>query len=84
MKSIKIGCYVWAGVNLLVMVIFLCYLHCYREQLDIAIQIVDTAADFYNATLRLFFVSCWTFNIHLWSLVLLVAGITLAAYMSDD
>jgi len=57
----KIGCGVWAGLWTLALLIFMCVLCRYRDQFDIAIQIVDTAADFYNATLRLFFVSCFTF-----------------------
>jgi len=60
-KPIKIGLFAWAGLWSIAFLIFICVLLRYRDQFDIAIQIVDTAADFYNATLRLFFVSCFTF-----------------------
>jgi len=53
---------------------FNCLLYCYWSQLEIAIAIVDCAADFFNATRRLFVLSVFYFFIT--SVALGWAGVT--------
>jgi len=48
--------------SLLMIAIFVCWLWCYYGSFEIAIAVIDTAADYYNDTKRLFFLSCWVFN----------------------
>lgn len=46
-----------AVIFFIIFLIFNCCLFCFKDDLDIAIAVIDTSADFYNDTKRLMFVS---------------------------
>lgn len=58
-KAIVIGLLTFAALMFIFFVGFNCLLYCFYHEFDIAIQIVDTTADFYNDTYRLFLVSLY-------------------------
>jgi len=60
-KGEKTGLFIAAGFIAIFFALFLCLVWCFYSEFEVAIQIVDTAADFYNATKRQIFVSCWVF-----------------------
>ena len=50
-------------------------LFCYRDKLQVAIAVIDAAADYYAATKRLIFVSLMYFILHILVFSLMVATI---------
>lgn len=50
-----------AAASFVLLIVFACSIWCYYSEFEMAIQIVDTAADYYNATLRIFLLSIGNF-----------------------
>lgn len=63
--------------------VFNCMLYCYWSQLEIAIAIVDCAADFFNATKRLIILSVFYFVISFLVFLFAMAASVYVYSMSD-
>jgi hypothetical protein len=77
------GAYLWAACSLLVFgLLYNMVLWCYWTTMKIAIALVDATADFFAATKRVIFVSCFYFFVTLIVTLFWLVGMSLVATLN--